>query len=157
MASNGAVVNGFDLVTNGPDTSPTTLESETAALRGLLEAYLATSDSRYRTLAISIYGDLQQRFWMDDLRCFRTTVDNDDLMQYTQILFGLLEGALRQYYKLVASDPGRATEAAQLLQEIKRTYKLPSRTAGMTATRTTSSSTPGRVVWAWGSRWGSVP
>jgi hypothetical protein len=61
---------------------------------------------------------------MDDVRCFRTTIGQDNPVQFTPIRFGLLSGALRQYYKLVASNPGNEAEGAALLQEVKRSYKL---------------------------------
>ena len=124
VAASGAVANGYDLAGQAADPSATQLEAETAAIRGLLDAYLATSDATYRNLAMVVYGDLQQRFWMSDVRCFRTTAGVDGLMQFTPIRFGLLTGALRQYYKLVASDPSRAAEATQLLGQVKRSYKL---------------------------------
>jgi hypothetical protein len=121
---NGAVANGYDLATATKDPSPTGLEAEAAAIRGLLEAYLATSDQRYRIRAIDVYRDLEQRFWMGDVGCYRTTSGVDDPMRYTPIRFGLLQGALRQYYKLVASAPGHEAEAKTLLSRILRTIKL---------------------------------
>jgi hypothetical protein len=48
----------------------------------------------------------------------------DDVLKYTPIRFGLLEAALRQYYKLVASAPSRQAEGVALLQQLKRTFKL---------------------------------
>jgi hypothetical protein len=71
-----------------------------------------------------VYADLGARFWMEDLRLYRTTAGQDDLMAYTPLRFGMLQGALRQYYKLVAGGPGRAAEGAELLQRIVRLYKL---------------------------------
>jgi hypothetical protein len=122
--ANGTVSNGYDLAAQALDPGPTVLESETGAIRALLEAYLATSNVAYRNQATTVYADLQQRFWMPDVRCFRTTQGVDSPMQFTPIRFGLLSGALRQYYKLVASDPARQAEAVQLLAELKRSYKL---------------------------------
>ncbi len=122
--SHGAVANGYDLASSSVDPSPTLLESETSALLALLEAYLATSEQSYRTAAESVYADLDARFWMEDLRLYRTTAGQDDRMAYTPLRFGMLQGALRQYYKLVASGPGHAAEGAELLQRIARLYKL---------------------------------
>jgi hypothetical protein len=124
VSATGSVANSYDLALGRIDSMPTGLEAEAGAIRGLLEAYLATSNQKYRDAAINIYGDLQTRFWMSDVLCFRTTAGVDDPMQYTPIRFGLLEAGLRQYYKLVASDPSRQAEGAQLLQELKRTFKL---------------------------------
>ena len=124
VSGTGAVANGYDLASSSADASPTTLESETSAIRALLEAYLATSDEAYRTAAESVYADLGARFWMDDLRLYRTTAGQDDLMRYTPLRFGMLQGALRQYYKLVASGPGRGAEAAETLRRVVRLDKL---------------------------------
>src|SRR5205823_9896747 len=60
--AHGAVANGWDLARASKDASPTVLEAETAAIRALLEAYLATSDQSYRARAIEVYADLTQRF-----------------------------------------------------------------------------------------------
>ncbi|MHB8417523.1 MAG: hypothetical protein ACYDCL_05580 [Myxococcales bacterium] len=124
VAQDGAVANGYDLSGRAPDPSPTLLESETGAIRGLLDAYLATSEERYRELAVEVYQDLQRRFWMADIGGFRTTAGVDSPMKFTPLRFGLLSGALRQYYELVASAASRQAEGVQLLAEVKRTYKL---------------------------------
>jgi hypothetical protein len=124
VSPSGAVANSYDLDSGTADASPTVLEAEAGAIRALLEAYLATSQQKYRDIATVVYADLQQRFWMSDVLCYRTTAGVDDLMQYTPIRFGLLEAALRQYYKLVASAPGHEAEGTQLLQDLKRSFKL---------------------------------
>jgi hypothetical protein len=124
VGKGGAVVNGYDLQAQAADPSPTDLAAETAALRGLLEAYLATSNSAYRTLAMQVYADLQARFWMTDILCFRTTAGVDNPMLFTPLRFGLLSGALREYYILVASNPGQEAVGAALLAQVKRSYKL---------------------------------
>jgi hypothetical protein len=119
-----SVFNGYDLSTGTVTGSPSNLEAETAAIRCLLEAYLATSRAAYRNRAIQVYADLQLRFWMGDVGAFRTQAGSDNVMQYTPIRFGLLTGALRQYFKLVASEPSRQAEGNQLLAELKRMHKL---------------------------------
>jgi hypothetical protein len=122
--ANGAVSNGYDLSANAVDSSPTDIAAEGAAIRGLLDAYLATSNTAYRTKAIQVFADLQKRFWMFDAQTFRTTVGQDNLMQWTPPRHAMLQGAMRQYYKLVASTPGHEAEAALLIQQIKRMNKL---------------------------------
>jgi len=124
ISPSGAVANGYDLAAGAADPSPTDLASEAAAIRGLLEAYLATSDENYRLQAVAVYQDLESRFWMSDVLAFRTTAGVDDPLQYTPARFGMLHGALRQYYKLVASQASRAPEGVEVLQRIKRTFKL---------------------------------
>lgn len=123
-AADGAVANGFDLAANAADPAPTLLASQAAAIRGLLEAYLATSDERYRRRAADIYADLERRFWMEDVRAFRTTAGVSDTLTYTPLQFAILEGALRQHWKLVARRPGSERAAAELLERLKRTFKL---------------------------------
>ncbi|MBS2024285.1 MAG: hypothetical protein JST92_17930 [Deltaproteobacteria bacterium] len=124
IGADGAVANGYDLSTQKADAAPTSLEAEAMAIRALLEAYLATSDQKYRTKAIDVYADLGARFWQGDARLFRTTAGIDSPMKYTPVRVGVLEGALRQYYKLVASAPARAAEGAALLQRLLRVNKV---------------------------------
>jgi hypothetical protein len=124
VKSSGAVANGYDLTANAPDAAATTLESETAAIRGLLDAYLATSDTSYRQVATAVYADLVQRFWVADLKLFETTAGNATTFEYSPLRFGIWSGALRQYYKLVASQPGREAEAMDLLAKFTRMHKL---------------------------------
>jgi hypothetical protein len=139
ISPSGAVANGYNLATNQADTGPTVLEAEAGAIRALLDAYLATNNESYRTQAATVYADLEQRFWMDDVQAYRTTAGIDDPMQYTPIRYGLLQGALRQYYKLVASQPGSTCgqpcdggdlclpsgiNECEVLQRIKRISKL---------------------------------
>jgi len=124
VAPSGAVANGYDLASSTADPSPSDLAAEAGAIRGLLDAYLATSNDTYRQTAVLIYQDLQTRFWMSAVRAFRTTAGVDDPMQYTPIRMGLLSGALRQYYKLVASTPSHAADGPVLLSELERSYKL---------------------------------
>jgi hypothetical protein len=119
-----AVANGYDLAADQRDSSSTRLESEAAAIRGLLEAYLATSDESYRQTAMRVYADLESRFWVSSLRVFRTTASIDARYTWTPARFGTLEGALRQYWKLVGRRPGQERNANELLDRMKRTFKL---------------------------------
>ncbi len=120
----GAVANSFDLATGGADTSATTVDSEAGAMRALLEASLATSDESYLQAALAVEADLEARFWVEDVRLYRTTAGSDTVFQYTPLRYGLLTGALRQYYKLWASAPGRSAEGEKILGRIKRLMKL---------------------------------
>ncbi|APR84847.1 Hypothetical protein A7982_10196 [Minicystis rosea] len=120
----GLAHNGFDLAAGTPDASPTTLEAQAAAIRGLLEAYLATSDEHYRQRATDAFQALEQTFWMVDARMYRTTAGESAKMTYTPKTFGTLHGALRQYYKLVASRPGKEEEGKLVLDRVLRGMKL---------------------------------
>jgi hypothetical protein len=124
VAADGSVANSYDLDAGAADPSPTRIGSQAAAIRGLLDAYLATSDDRYRQVAAHAYQNLIDRFWMADVRAFRTTAGVDDPMTWTPIDYGPLSGALRQYWKLILSRPGMEREANELLERWKRTFKL---------------------------------
>jgi hypothetical protein len=124
VASDGSVANYFDLQMGAPDPSPTRLESEASAIRGLLDAYLATSNESYRQTAIKVYADLDKRFWMSDVRAFRTVAGESNTLTWTPLVFGTIQGALRQYWKLVAQKPGNERLASELLERVQRTNKL---------------------------------
>ena len=123
-ARSGAVANSYDLERGLPDTSPTRLEAQAAAVRGLLDAYLATGNERYRQVATRVFEDLDRRFWMGDVRCYRTLVGEDKTLHFTPAAFGTIQGALRQYWKLVARRPGNERVARELLEKVKRLNKL---------------------------------
>ena len=61
---------------------------------------------------------------MEDVRAFRTTAGVDDPLTYTPLQFATLEGALRQYWKLVARRSGQERVANDLLERFRRTFKL---------------------------------
>ncbi len=124
MAADGALANSYDLAADARDSSATQIEAQASAIRGLLEAYLATSDEKYRLAATLAYEDLERRFWMKDVRAFRTSVGESDKLVWTPIAFGSLQGALRQYWKLVLRRPGQERAAAELLERVKRLNKL---------------------------------
>ncbi len=123
-AADGSVANGYDLAADSRDGSPTRIESQAAAIRGLLEAYLATSDQRYKARAVEIYKDLELRFWYQEVRAFRTVAGESNRLVWTPTAFGTLQGALRQYWKLEARNPLNEQVAIDLLERLKRTFKL---------------------------------
>jgi hypothetical protein len=124
LHEDGLADNGYDVAAGSPDSSPTTLEAQASAIRGLLEAYLATSEERYRQRAAEAYAALEKQFWMDDVRLFRTTLGESSRMIYSPRSFGALHGALRQYWKLVANRPGQEQAAEAVLARIERGMKL---------------------------------
>src|SRR5262249_39689246 len=88
------------------------------------DAYLATSDTKYRQVAMRVWADLDKRFWMTDVRAFRTTVGVSDTLTWTPVAYGTLSGAMRQYWKIVARRPGNERDASALLERTQRTNKL---------------------------------
>ena len=61
---------------------------------------------------------------MEDISAFRTTVGEDSKMVYTSANFAVLQGALRQHYKLTANKPGSEDKAARVLWQVERSVKL---------------------------------
>ncbi len=120
----GRVANSYDLGAQKVDGAATTIDSEASAIRGLLDAYLATSDTKYEQAAELIYGDLDRSFWMNDVRVFRSSSDESDTLTYTPVRFGTVQGALRQYWKLVGNAPGNERLSAEILERIQRMNKL---------------------------------
>jgi hypothetical protein len=120
----GAAASSFDLAKGARDAAPASLEAQASAIRGLLEAYLATSNEKYRQRAAEAYQALEAGFWMEDVRAYRTTAGESSIMKYTPRAFGALHGALRQYWKLVASRPGQEAEAQAVLDRVERGMKL---------------------------------
>ena len=102
LDSNGLAANTYDLATGTRDPSPTLIEAQSAAIRGLLDAYLATSNDKYRQSAALAYQALEQSFYMADVDTYRTTLGESSTMTWTPRAFSSLHGALRQFYKLVA-------------------------------------------------------
>ncbi len=124
IAADGSVANSYDLGAGAADASPTRLESEASAIRGLLDAYLATSDTKYRVAAMRVWADLDRRFWMSDVRAYRTTAGVSDTLTWSPLTFGTIQGALRQYWKIVGNRPGNEQLAAEILERVQRTNKL---------------------------------
>ncbi|MFO0756805.1 MAG: hypothetical protein U0359_09950 [Byssovorax sp.] len=118
LDADGVATNSIDLKTGARDGAALTVEAQAAAIRGLLEAYVATSDQSYRNRAIQAYAALESKFWMDDVSLYRTTADESMTMKYTSLRMAALQGALRQYYKLVASTPGQEDEAKKVLDRV---------------------------------------
>jgi hypothetical protein len=124
LDANGLAADSYDLGGGAKSSAPTSLEAQAAAIRGLLEAYLATSDERYRQRAAQAYEVLDKQFWMEDIKAFRTTAGESFTMTYTPRQLGALQGALRQYWKLVASRPGQEKVAKEVVARVVRTMKL---------------------------------
>ncbi len=120
----GLAANGYDLASGERDPSPSTLESQCSAILGLLEGYLATSDTAFRDRAKLAYAALAGRFYMADVRAYRTEVDESSTMTWTPRTLGAFTGALRQLYKLVGRQPGNEALASEILDRLARTMKL---------------------------------
>lgn len=112
------------LATMQPTAPEGDLEAYAAAVRGLLEASLATGDPRYQNRAERVYRRMESVFYSASLRAWRSTAATDAPVEFTPLRFGLLQGALRETYKLVASAPGREAFARTLEGHLARLHKL---------------------------------
>ncbi len=124
VGSDGVAVNGYDLVSGAADAMPTTLEAQAAAVRGLLEAYLSTSDTSYRVRAQQAFAVLEQRYYHPQLRVYRQVPGEEREFVFTPTRLGVLQSALRELYLLVATRPGSEALRAQLETRLGRLHKL---------------------------------
>jgi hypothetical protein len=123
----GRAYTGWDTTTNDVIDQTDTLDSHTAAIRGLFAAYLATGDIRYRDRAIAVYSRMSSVFYDSVARIYRTEPINQDLVYtvtFTPLRFALLQSTLRDMYELVASRPGGEQLVVPLEDHIGRLDKL---------------------------------
>lgn len=90
----GRFYNGYTIGT-GADVSATLLETQSAAIRGLVAAYELTNDANYFNAAQSGYNYLISNFYVSSLSAFRSE-DGNNLATYTPLNFAALSGALRE-------------------------------------------------------------
>ncbi len=123
--ADGHAYAGWNLATGSPTDSGSSLDAHAAAIRGLLVAYLATGQTKYRDRAASVYGRLEGAFYDPNARVYRTTAgDTSSTLTYTPRLFGVLEGALRDTYEIIALMPGNGATASLLEERVERLIKL---------------------------------
>ena len=93
---------------SAPTDDGSTLDAHTAAIRGLLVAYLATGDTRYRDRAASVFARLDSAFY-DPRRASTgpSRATRRRTVTFTPRRFGILQGALRDTYELIAVLPGQ--------------------------------------------------
>ena len=120
----GKAVNGYDLLTSKADADVTSLEAQAAAVRGLLEAYLATSNTAYRNRAQTAYQLMEQSFFNQQLRIYRPNLTEDTTFTFTPNRYGVLQGALREMYNLVGLRAGQDTLRTELETRLGRLRKL---------------------------------
>lgn len=90
----GRFYNSYTIGT-GADNSATTVETQSAAIRGLLAAYQLTNNTSYFNAAQSGYDYLISHFYVLKTKAFRTT-DGNNLAVYTPLKFAAISGALRE-------------------------------------------------------------
>ncbi len=123
----GHAFGGWDLTRGAPlvGDAGTSLDAHSAAIRGLLVAYLATGETKYRDRALSVFNRLESAFYDPSARVYRTTAgDRSSTVIFTPRRFGVLQGALRDTYELIATLPGNAALATLIEDRVGRLNKL---------------------------------
>lgn len=124
LDSAGLATNYYDFAAGQADSQPTAIESQAAAVFGLLEAYLATGQASYRDRAIAAYDVLEARFHHAGLATYRTVLGRDDSFTWTPERFASLQTALSRMYVLVAARPGGDSLRTTLESRLARLNKL---------------------------------
>ncbi len=123
--ADGHAYGGWDLTQSAPTDQGTNLDAHTAAIRGLLVGYLATGETAYRDRALAVFQRLDSVFYDPSARIYRPTQgDTSSTVTFTPRRFGILQGALRDTYELIALLPGNATLAALIEDRVARLDKL---------------------------------
>jgi hypothetical protein len=123
--ADGHAYAGWDGARGGATDSGSSLDAHTAAVRGLLTAYLATGSTRYRTRARAVFERVERAFYDPAARVYRP-VEGDSSTQvvFTPRRFAQLQAMLRDTYELVALLPGNDTMATLILDRVGRLNKL---------------------------------
>jgi hypothetical protein len=124
--ADGSVANSATLSASGAlaDTSPTTLEAQTAAVRALTEGFLVTRDETFRTRARAVATKLDQSFYSLTARMYRAQAGGADDIHMTAWRFGWLLSSLRETYKVLSIDGDATLDRTLLEDRIARTIKL---------------------------------
>jgi hypothetical protein len=121
--ADGHALAGWDVRQGKAASTDDTLDAHTAAIRGLLAAYLATGNSTYRDRARAVFTRMDQVFY-DPAGLIYVATPGATTVSYTPRRFALLEGALRDVYQLVGNQPGQAALGELLQDRIARLIKL---------------------------------
>jgi hypothetical protein len=120
----GLAYAGVDVAGTRTDDG-SSLDAHAAAIRGLLVAYLATGETRYRDRANKVFARLESQFYDPSARMYRLApADHATTITYTPRRFGTLEGALRDAYELIALLPGNGAMATLIEERVQRLVKL---------------------------------
>ena len=111
----GLAYAGWNLETNSPTDGGSSLDAHTAAVRGLLVAYLATGDTRFRERAVAVFHRVETAFYDSKARIYRPTVgDTSSRVTFTPRRFALLQAAMRDIYELVGLGAGNEALASEI-------------------------------------------
>ena len=124
--ADGSVANGATITSGVAKASAgaTTLESQGAAVRALVEAFLVTGDVTFRDRARAVVGRLESGFYSPAARMYRGVFGGKDEVHMTPERFGWLQSALREAHKVLHVDGDRALGRDVLEDRIARINKL---------------------------------
>ena len=121
----GTAFAGWDLATGAATDAGTSLDAHTAAIRGLLTAYLATGSVKFRERAQSVFLRLEGSFYDPTARVYRATAgDRSSQVTFGPRRFGLLQASLRDTYELVGVLPGNEALGSLIEDRVARLNKL---------------------------------
>jgi hypothetical protein len=121
----GTAFAGWDRARGAPTDHGSSLDAHTAAVRGLLTAYLATGAIKYRERAASVFARLESSFYDPAARIYRSVAgDRSPQVTFTPRRFGLLQAALRDMYELVAVLPGSEAMGDLIEDRVGRLNKV---------------------------------
>ncbi len=114
--ASGGYYNSYTIGT-GAATSTKTLAANTAIIRGLYAAYMATNDANYLTEANDAYNFLINNYYVPEAMAFRTSL-GDNSAVYNPWNLAILSGALRE-----AKLTGNQTDAELIYTRVfKKVY-----------------------------------
>ena len=124
--ADGSVANGVTLAGGvaTPTTTPVTLESQAAAVRALVEAFLVTGDVSFQVRARAVATHLLMSFYSAPARMFRGVAGGADDVAMTPERFAFLQSALRETYKVLFVPGDVALDRGVLEDRIARVNKL---------------------------------
>ena len=122
--ADGHAYPGWDVGAQKPTDTGDTLDSHTAAVRGLFAAYLATGDTKYRDRAVAVFNRVDTVFYDVGARLYTVTPAPVTEEDFTPLRFGMLQASLRDMIELIGARPGQATLQAHLEERMGRLNKL---------------------------------
>jgi hypothetical protein len=124
--SDGTVANSATIVagTATASTDVTVIESQTAAARGLTEAYLMTGDATYLARARAVIAKLASAFYSAPARMYREQANGPDQIHMNSERFAWLESALRETYKTLSVPGDPNLDRTVLEDRVERVIKL---------------------------------
>lgn len=117
----GRFYNSYEIGT-GSDNSATMVETQAAAIRGLIAAYEVTGDENFKNVASAGYDYLINNFYVSTQNAFRTS-DGVNTAVYTPLNFAALSGALRES-KLVLNKEAAADIYTRFFKAVANKMQL---------------------------------